>query len=717
MIENSELILERVILELNNAASYLTEEELILLNKACDFGISAHQGQTRQSGEPYITHPITVAKILTELNVDVNTLIAAVLHDTIEDTHITQEDIESNFGDIVLHLVEGVTKISKIQVKDKQQAEADSLRKMLLAMSKDIGVMFIKLADRIHNMQTLGSLRRDKQARIATQTIDIFAPIAHRLGLLYWQHKLEDMSFKILYPKRYSAIEKSLLERQQKKQKYIANVSKSIIEKLDDSGIDAKVSERPTNIYGIYRRMQDCKMSFDDIQDIIGLVVTVNKKEDCYRSLGVVHEMYKPVADKIKDYIAIPKINGYQSLHSTVFGSIGEPLQILIRTQTMHHTAELGVASHWKSTVNSNEDNRKGKTSQWLVDFLDTQELASCTAEEFMDHLKSDLFPKEVFLFTPKGDIKRLPKGATVLDFAYSVHSNIGDTCKTAMVNGEISPLYYTLQNGDLVKIITDEKVQPNPSWLDYVMTAKARADIRSSLRHRSEEDALHLGEKLFNYVLNSQNGNELTEEQRRNLLNALNKNTWKELLADIGHGDILPVHLIAKLEQVKVLNKQDDSFESDVINSYTENFTFDGLDTQVDFGLCCHPIPGDQIIGYIRRGKGIKVHSQDCARVKSLNIDHEMLQITWPKNFSKALPVPLMIVTQNKPGVFGLLGNTFAEHNINISRVDVKEKDGNLSNIYFEVDVKGLDELTDLINIILAKDGIVKVTRLTNYS
>ncbi len=694
---------------ITQAKSYLDDTAIAGLLNAYDLGAWAHRDQFRKSGEPYITHPLQVAGLLADFHLDQATLIAAILHDTVEDTELTHQELETRFNKEVADLVEGVTKIGQIEFETKEHAEAENIRKMLLAMSRDIRVMLIKLADRLHNMRTLDSMPRNKQIRIAGQTLDIFAPIAHRLGLNQWANELQDLSFKILYPKRYEKLVKTLDRKQGNRKAILTKIKASIKEHLQAAGIEARVDGRKKNVYSIYRKMQKKQVSLDEIRDIYGLRIIVETRDQCYLTLGAIHSLYKPVVNRFKDYIAIPKINGYQSLHTTVFGSFGELLEIQIRTEQMHHLSESGVAAHWyyKTFGEESEIAPQEHARQWLVDLLDTQKQAG-NPSEFLEHLKVDLFPDEVYVFTPKGDIIKLPQGATALDFAYAIHSEVGNSCVGVEVNDVAVPLYTQLSSGDHVKVHTDKTSQPSPTWLNYVKTAKARASLRSFLRGNERTDAVKLGEKLLERELREEGLalDTITDERKQALLERIELDDWNDLLADIGQGKRLPLVVMHQLiDEVCGMR----------LKAEPSPLTIEGSEgVMVNLSRCCHPIPGDDILGYFAEGKGVVIHTHTCPnRTEYSKHPEKWIPVSWAKDIEKNFPVTLRIDTKNKPGVLASLAATIAENNSNINTVSVEERDGKFSIIRFTIEVEDRIHLARIMRKVRSLEGVLKISRV----
>ncbi|HBP85567.1 MAG TPA: guanosine-3',5'-bis(diphosphate) 3'-diphosphatase, partial [Gammaproteobacteria bacterium] len=562
---------------------YLDPEEIKAVYDAYLFGAEAHEGQTRRSGEAYIFHPLSVAAILSDIRLDSRSIIAALLHDVIEDTPTAKEELATRFGKDVAQLVDGVSKIDQIDFESREHAEAENLRKMLLAMAKDIRVILIKLADRLHNMRTLDALKPEKRKRIAAQTLDIFAPIANRLGMRTWTQELEDLSFLHLYPKRYDAIHKELGKRRGNHRAIIQKTVTKFEAELSEAGIEGSVEGREKNIYSVYRKMRSRRVPMSEMRDIFAIRVIVRSVDDCYRVLGVIHNTYKPVPGKFKDYIAIPKANGYQSLHTLLFGTFGQSIEVQIRTTEMHRIAESGVASHWQYKTGEKRSGSQTPAHHWLLDLLNTQDQAG-NPSEFLEHLKIDLYPDEVYVFTPHGDIKKLPKGSSALDFAYSVHSDVGNHCIGARINNEPVPLHQPVVNGDHVEILTARSAVPTPLWLNYVVTAKARAAIRDFLKHQHQEDAGKLGRQLLERALKTVGlTTRLRTDQKIQLLKHIGLEDWNELLTDIGMGRRLPM-VVAR--QLLPESKGADSAKS-------EPLPIRGVEgMSVSYARCCRPIP-----------------------------------------------------------------------------------------------------------------------------
>ncbi len=686
-------------------SEYLAPQEIEQIDEAYLVGAAAHDGQNRKSGEPYIFHPIAVARILAEIRLDSRSLMAAILHDVLEDTDITRDELANKFGEDVVNMVEGVTKIGQVEFDSKEQAEAENFRKMLLAMSKDIRVILIKLADRLHNMRTMESMPTDKQQRISKQTLDIYAAIATRIGMHAWAQELEDLSFRYLYPKRYKAISDEVKKISRNRKKMIEQVSQSLRDSLFDKGISTEVFGREKNVYSIYRKMQQKRLHFSDLGDIYAIRVIVETREDCYRALGVVHDNYKPVHGKFKDYIAIPKSNGYQSLHSQVLDRLGQLMEVQIRSRDMHRIAETGVASHWAyKTHNSEENPPQQVAQQWLMELLEIQPQAG-TPTEFLEHLKTDLFTDQVYVFTPKGEILKLPKGATALDFAYAVHTGVGNHCVGAKVDREMVPLHTVLVSGNQVEIVTAKSSHPTPSWLNFCITGKARTNIRNNLKNRREKDAAKLGRQLLNVSLQQIGQNQrLSTNKKMWLLDNLKLADWNELLEDIGTGKRLPMMVARQLFP-----------DGEYVIKDTQPLPIHGAEgLMITYARCCLPIPGDAIIGHFSAERGLVIHRGICPNIVEQEKHPEnWLSVEWSKRVSGDFSVDMRIDTKDRPGVLARLATTIAEQDSNINNVSVESKDGRHSVMRFTISVKSRIHLAAILRELRKqKKSILHVSR-----
>ncbi len=691
-------------------SAYLDERAVEEVYNAYLFGAQAHRGQRRRSGEPYIHHPIAVAEILSEIRLDSRSIIAAILHDVVEDTSTKPEQIAAEFGEEVAYLVDGVSKIGQIEFDSKEHAEAENLRKMLMAMSQDIRVILIKLADRIHNMRTLGALPAAKRRTIAKQTLDIYAPIANRLGLHQWSRELEDLSFQYIYPKRHRAIARALKRRAGNRRSVVKKLTESIERELRESGLNAQVIGRKKSAFSIYKKMSRKRSSFEELHDIYGFRIIVDAVDDCYRALGIVHNLYKPIPGRFRDYIAIPKANGYQSLHTVVFGAFGESLEIQIRTEGMNRIAEAGVAAHWvyKSGPDTGVKPRQ-LARQWLLDLLDTQKQTG-NPSEFLEHLKIDLFPDEVYVFTPKGDIKKMPRGSTALDFAYAVHSDIGNRCAGARVNRELVPLPTVLNNGDHVEIITSENTRPTVSWLNYAVTGKSRATIRNYLKSQRRYEAVKLGKRLLDRAVKTRRfgRKKVSDEQRMMLLDTLGIDDWDDLLCDIGLGKRM-ADMVAK----QLLPPPADN-DSSCKAGAEESLAIRGSEGMlIKYARCCSPIPGDTIVGLFTTGRGIVIHTSDCPNARgNRRQPDKWIPVEWDDDVDGRFSVNLRVEVHNQRGVLARITTIIAEQESNINNVNVDERDGHFPAIRFVIEVSDRNHLARILRQLRKEASVVRVYR-----
>lgn len=593
-----------------SASGYLEPEQVELLKQAYQVARDAHEGQMRTSGEPYITHPVAVARILAEMRLDHETLMAALLHDTIEDTHVTKEDLAEQFGEAVAELVEGVSKLDKLKFRDKKEAQAENFRKMMMAMTQDIRVILIKLADRTHNMRTLGALRPDKRRRIARETLEIYAPIANRLGIHNIKTELEDLGFQAYYPMRYRVLKEVVKAARGNRKELIQGIEAAVLTRLNDAGIKGKVKGREKNLYSIYNKMQSKELQFQEVMDIYAFRVIVDSIDTCYRVLGAMHGLYKPRPGRFKDYIAIPKANGYQSLHTSLFGPHGVPVEIQIRTEDMDQMADKGVAAHWayKGGADGQGTTTQVRARKWMQSLLELQQSAS-TSFEFVENVKTELFPEEIYVFTPEGRILELPVNATAVDFAYEVHTDVGNTCVGARVNRQAYPLSQPLISGQTVEIITAKGARPNAAWLNFVVTGKARAKIRQVLKSLKADDAIALGRRLLNHALGKTKLDSIPAEQIDKVVRDTKHANLNSLLADIGLGNAMSIVIAQRLIGDNLENQESrDSHLMPIRGA-------EGM--LVTFANCCRPIPGDAVIAHVSQGKGLVVHMENCANIR----------------------------------------------------------------------------------------------------
>jgi GTP pyrophosphokinase len=696
--------------ELTAVLGYLKPKDIEQIEQAYEVARAAHSGQYRQSGEPYITHPLAVAKILAEWHLDAQAMMAALLHDVVEDTPTTKSEIARRFGKPVADLVDGVSKIDRIEFATLQQAQAENFRKMLLAMARDVRVILIKLADRLHNMRTLDAVEPEKQERIARETLDIYAPIANRLGLIALYYELEDLGFHFLHPTRFRVLDKALKRARGNRRDAVGKIQDAIQARLKDFKVDAQVTGREKHISSIYKKMQEKNISFSEVFDIYGFRIIVPDVRACYLALGALHTFYKPIPGKFKDYIAIPKANGYQSLHTTLFGPFGMPIEIQIRTADMHRVAEAGVASHWmyKSSDGDTRD-VEINTHQWLQSLLEIQS-ESGDALEFLEHIKVDLFPDEVYVFSPKGKIFALPKGATPIDFAYSVHTDVGNHCIAAKVDGEPVPLGTVLRNGNRVEIITDAQARPNPVWLSYVATGKARSHIRHYLKTMQLQESAEVGELLLVQALRSLKANpdEIGEAHWARFFKGDAAKSREEVMADIGLGKRLAV-VVAK----KLLSIGDAAGDGDHrLDSITIRGT-EGL--AVQFAPCCRPIPGDPIIAQIRKGQGLLVHTHDCPVIHPFHFDPEKwVDVQWDQESERVFDVNIRITAQNRRGVLARLAAEVSEADSNIEHIETEQRASPAyTTVVFTITVRNRMHLAHVLRRLRRIPEVVRLSRL----
>lgn len=706
-------LIERLCVTLSG---YLDQAQIDDCVRAYEFGADAHIGQFRKSGEAYICHPVSVAITLAEMRMDASGIMAAILHDVIEDTPVSKKELANRFSLEVAELVDGVTKLSKIDAKTQTQAEkqAENVRKMFLAMGKDLRVILVKLADRLHNMQTLGVMPPEKKRRIARETLDIYAPIANRLGMSKIRHKLETLSFEAMYPMRYAVLMQAIKKTHGNRKKVIDNIEGMIKTRIGQSGLECVVSGREKNIYSIYKKMLVKKVHLAAIFDLYAFRIFCETVDDCYRSLGIIHNLYKPIPGRFKDYIALPKANGYQSLHTIVIGPYGKPIEIQIRTHEMHRMAESGIAAHWLYKSDDDKSSKfQARANEWLKDLLEMQKTAGDSLE-FIDNLKVDLFPQEVFVFTPKGDIIKIPRGATIIDFAYAVHTDIGNACVSARIDQQLVPLQTKLENGMTVEIITAPWARPNAVWLNYVTTVKARSSIRTHLKHFKQQEAISLGRRLLDKELQilHLHLDTIEEVQIQTLLKVLAVPTFNDLLEDIGLGNKMPFLIAKRLTQDDInanikLDDQDKSQQAPLIIKGTEGMV-------ITLAKCCHPIPGDSIIAYFNPGKGIVVHHHECRNRSVVRKKHpNWLDVEWSPDAAGDFPTELRIEILNQRGALATLAATISDQGSNIENVTVVEQDERVCVDLITLTVKDRVHLAQIMRRLKDLPIVLKITRV----
>jgi len=682
---------------LERAASYLSEGQLKQLRRAWAVGAAAHAGQTRRSGEPYITHPVAVAGVLAEQKVDVETLIAAILHDTVEDTPLTLEALASEFGDTVAELVDGVTKLDKLQFQDRREAAAESFRKMLLAMARDLRVILIKLADRLHNMRTLGAQTAEARERIARETLEIYAPIAQRLGMNLIKSELQDLGFHALHPIRHMVLAKRIRNQPLVRREALSKIEAQLAQRLTKEGLKYRLVGRVKSPWSIYSKMQSEGKTFTQVMDVFGFRIIVSSVPECYHALGVVHSVFKPLDGRFRDFIAIPKANGYQSLHTVLFGPYGSPIEVQIRTEEMDLIAERGIAAHWTYKHGGAPNSAQTRAHSWIANLLESQR-ATGSSLEFLENVKVDLFPDEVYLFTPKGDILSLPRNATALDFAYSVHTDVGNRAVAARVDKKLVPLRTKLVSGQKVEIVTAKSSHPRTQWLEFVVTGKARTAIRQQLKQLEHEDAVQLGHRMLDRALEDMHTSleRLPQAQLDAFLAEYRYPRLEALLADIALGNRMPAQVAQSLARHmpgaggKVSGRQPPGDK--ILITGNER----GI---INFATCCMPIPGDEIMGFHTAGRGIVVHRIDCPNVAEYRKSPERwVAIGWDRNVVGDYHVAVRIEVENRPGVLAQVAAAIAQAESNIDGVEYLERDTNVAAIRFSIEVRDRDHLAEVI-------------------
>jgi GTP pyrophosphokinase len=716
---------------LSKVQSYHPTADLDLIQRTYAFAAKAHDGQLRKSGDPYVVHPLGVAATIAELKLDVPSICAGLLHDCVEDTSATTEEITAQFGGEIAFLVDGVTKLGKIPWNTKEERQAENFRKMLLAMARDIRVILIKLADRVDNMRTLEAMPAEKQERIARETMEIYAPLANRLGIQWIKVELEDLSFKYLYPKEYIDLSARVSAYHKERQKYIDEVSKVLHQELTDAGVECQVYGRPKHLWSIHQKIHKTGRELEQLFDIVAFRVLVSSVRACYETLGVVHSKWTPIPGRFKDFIALPKPNMYQSLHTSVIGPRGERMEVQIRTADMHRVAEEGIAAHWRYkegrpfSAEGSRDEKDQKRFAWLRQLMDWQrDLKDPT--EFIETVKIDLFADEVYVFTPKGDVKALPKGAIPIDLAYSIHTDVGHHCSGARVNGLIVPLRYTLRNGDTVEIITSPNQKPNKDWLKYVATSSAKAKIRNYLRSAEREKSKQLGRELLErefrkYGLAFAKAQKSGELEKA--LSSLRIPTADDLLIAVGYGKVLPADVVEAIvpeDKRKPVASEPEPTANPVlqlIRKVTRRQTA-GIkvagedDVLVRFAKCCSPLPGDPIVGFITRGRGVTVHTLGCQKAVDQDPDRKVV-VEWDGKLKSPRPVSVQVVCADKPGLLASLSQSFNELGVNISQANCRSVDDNRAINTFQFSVSDLEQLKTVMRALQRINGVYSVSRM----
>ncbi len=715
---------------INRVRSYNPHADEALIRRAYDYSARMHRGQKRMSGEPYVIHPLNVALIIAQLKLDVPSIVTGLLHDVVEDTSVSLAEIQSQFGAEIATLVDGVTKVSKITFQSREEKQAENFRKMIIAMAQDIRVVLIKLADRLHNMRTLDHLAADRQVEIARETIEIYAPLAHRLGIYWLKSELEDAALRYLDPAGYQMLKAFVAKTRVEREQYIKAVIEILSQRLAEAGVKAQVTGRPKHFYSIYAKMQSEGLAFEEIYDVVAFRIIVGSVRECYEALGVVHANWKPVPGRFKDYIALPKINMYQSLHTTVIGPRGQRMEVQIRTQDMHRVAEEGIAAHW-SYKEGNGDLSPQQTERfaWLRRLIEWQQNVK-DPQEFLSTVKEDLFPEEVFVFTPKGDVLDFPRGATIVDFAYRIHSQVGHHLVGARVNGRMVPLRYKLESGDTIEVLTSEKQVPGKDWLNWAATARAKSRIRQWLRAQESQRSIQVATALLDHEL-EQLGLTLNQLRREGRLDqAVKEFSTKDvdtLLAQVGYGIISAGQLLTKVlrpEELKLYRGEKtpqipgERPAKEARKAAGGGVVVSGLgDVMVRFAHCCNPLPGERITGFITRGRGVTIHVVGCPR--ALETDPQRrVPVVWKDGDESPHPIRLEVLCVDKPGVLAAITKNIAAAGINITSAQVKSTDLNRrSSSLFELNVTSARQLNNLMHSIATIDGVLKVTRIGQHN
>ncbi len=701
--------------------SYHPKADIAIIEKAYVFSAKAHQGQIRLSGEPYLSHPLEAAYILAQLKMDVVCIAAGLLHDAVEDSDATLEEIRELFGEETATIVDGVTKISKMQFVRKEERQAENVRKMILAMSTDIRVVLVKLADRLHNMRTLGFQPEAKQIRIATETLDIYAPLAGRMGINWIKSSLEDLCLFYLEPEIYAKIKDETAQRRGEMEKFMTEVKEILSVKLQEANIQATIKARQKNFYSIYKKMLDQDLNVNQVYDILAFRVIVNSIKECYELLGHIHSIWKPIAGRFKDYISVPKANMYQSLHTTVIGPLGQRMEIQIRTWEMNRVAESGIAAHWKYKEGSVATKADQKQFSWLQQLLDWQKNLQ-DPQEFLESVKMDLFPDDVYVFTPRGEVRSFPKGATIIDFAYSIHSEIGEKCVGARVNGRMVPLRYQLKNGNIVEITTSAKQHPNKDWLKFVKTSRAKTKIRQWIRTEEREEGINLGRTILEKAL-QQDGlsqtNVFKSEQIAAVAKELSFHSVEDLIAQIGFGKISPRQVVGRLKpRLDIRADRPQGLVSKMVSRFIRPRTDHGIrvdgvsDMLIHFAKCCSPLPGERVVGFITRGRGITIHLETCAHIQKADRDR-LVPVSWDTVGKEAYPATLRVTSVERKGILADISTIISQKDANIIHAEIKTTVDNKGIAFFTLEVESYKQLQEIMSAIKKVKNVLIVERL----
>ncbi|NNF52191.1 MAG: bifunctional (p)ppGpp synthetase/guanosine-3',5'-bis(diphosphate) 3'-pyrophosphohydrolase [Gammaproteobacteria bacterium] len=685
-------------------AVYMPPESVAEVSRAYEFGAQAHEGQKRMSGEPYISHPVAVASILADLHLDQDTMVAALLHDVIEDTPTAKEQLVKRFGQEVADLVDGVSKLDQLQFKSKAEAQAESFRKMMLAMVQDIRVIMVKLADRLHNMRTLGVMRPEKRRRIARETLDIYAPIANRLGINTIRLELEDLGFQALYPQRYRVLQRALKKFMGNQRQVMKKIEEKLAAALKRESILAEVESREKHLYSIYKKMRRKGIALNEILDVFGFRIVVEEPWQCYQALGIVHAQYKPMPGRFKDFIAIPRVNGYQSLHTTLFGPNGLPIEVQIRTRDMERVAESGIAAHWRyKSADHGSSAPQERAREWFQGLMEME--GKATSEEFLESVKVDLFPDKSYVFTPRGDIKRMPRGATCVDFAYAVHTDIGNRCVAAKIDRRPVPLRTPLQSGQTVEIVTARNARPNPAWVNFVVTAKARASIRAYLKNLRRSEAIDFGKKLMERALSEFKTplRKVPRDRMQAVLVEFGLEKADDLYQQVGLGQRLAPFVARRLMPDKATDGEE---ERPLSITGTEGLV-------VSYARCCYPVPGDAIMGYLSAGRGVVIHRDQCGNLTEFRKQPDKwVAVEWNKDIAEDFNVEISVEAQNQLGVLAAVAANIASTESNIEHVSVVDRDGETSSLTFLLRVVDQRHLERVMRNIRSMPAVLQVTR-----
>ncbi len=710
MVRQLEQIIQKV-------KAYNPQAEVDQLLRSFEFSAKAHAGQLRHSGEPFLQHPLQVAEILTLLKLDVPSIVAGLLHDTIEDTSATIQEIEQNFGKEVAHLVDGLTKISKIEFKNQEDKQAENFRKMVLSMAEDLRVVLIKLADRLHNMRTLDALPEYKQRRIAQETLDIYAPLANRLGIGWMKCEMEDLCLRYLKPEIYFNLVKKVAKKQEEREKYIQEVIEVVKKSMAEYGCPGQVLGRSKHLYSIYQKMERQGIPFEEVYDLAAIRIITDTKMNCYAILGMIHSLWRPVPGRFKDYIGVPKSNLYQSLHTTVIGPKGQHVEFQIRTEEMHRVAEEGIAAHWKYKEKGQIDSKDDKLFAWLRQLVEWQK-DLVDSRQFMDSVRLDLIQDVVYVFTPKGDVKELVKGSTPVDFAYSIHTEIGNHCVGAKVNGKIVPLRYPLQNGDTVEVLTSQTQVPSKDWLKFVKTTKAKARIKHWVKVEEQRRSLEIGKQIFERELRRHNLSPSETYKSKKLqehFGEFKASNLDELLAAIGYGKVSAQQVISKLIPEPALKEGLADKVVKKLHIHDTGVKVRGVnDILIRLSKCCNPLPGDKIIGFVTRGRGLSVHAVDCPNIDELDYDRDrIVEVAWATKDVRTHSVAIRVLTLDRPGMLASVSAAISAASSNISHAEIITTEEKKAVLNFVVDVNDTNHLEKVLKNIRQVDGVLQAKRV----